>query len=209
MGVYSVSKAGHGRLTVQPLHELSQSIATRLVSAQHWQDASFINLPLVYPSGSLVSVRLSPSRGGVRVSDAGFAYRELESFGVERSFPKTAASVAEDFDVEVGKRSIFIDVPQEDVERAILDVSAASRTVAERILSNVDDVDVSDLAGTLLTRLEQLFPKSIEVEPKVIGKSSTEWKMTALAVVDGHSTIFQAVTNYAASVYRPAQHSLI
>ena len=202
MGVYSVPKARRGDVTVQTIQELSRGIAARLVSSHHWEDASLINLPLAYPSGAFVSVRLSPVRNGIRVSDAGFAYREVESFGLERSFSRTASSIAENFDVEIGKRSIFIDVPTEQVERAIFDVSAASRAVAERIISNADEVDVSNLAETLLIRLEHLFPKTLEIEPKVIGKSSTEWKMTAVTHSGGHTTVFQAVTNYAASIYR-------
>ena len=64
-----------------PLSEISALIAPKLVSCRNWGDASFISLPMVYPSGSFVTVRMTHISGGIRVSDSGFAYREAESFG--------------------------------------------------------------------------------------------------------------------------------
>ncbi|MBC6402284.1 MAG: hypothetical protein GDA39_02190 [Hyphomonadaceae bacterium] len=69
---------------------IASTIAPRLVSVKSWGDASFLGLPMTYPGGSFVTVRLTHTNGGVRVSDSGFAFRELESFGVSRGFSRTA-----------------------------------------------------------------------------------------------------------------------
>jgi hypothetical protein len=186
------------------LSDIAASIAPGLVSWRNWGDASFINLPLVYPSGSFVTVRLTYAPGGaIRVSDSGFAYREAESFGAMRSFPNTARSVADNFDVEVGRRSIYVDVanPQE-VERAIFDVSAASRATAERIVSNVAYDGEAVIADALHVKLDRLFPAAVEHEGKVTGASSTEWEVTAVAKLNGHTAVFQAVTNYPVAVFK-------
>jgi len=185
-----------------PLSELSAQIAPSLVSWRDWADASFITLPIVYPSGSFVTVRLTYAPGGIRVSDSGFAFREAESFGAGRSFPNTARAIAEDFDIIVGKRAIYTDVPLEYIERAIFDVSAASHAVAERIVSNVAHDGEAAISDALHVKLDRIFPKAVEHEGKVSGSSSTEWEVSAVAKVDGRTAVFQAVTNYPVAVFR-------
>lgn len=185
-----------------PVSEIIAAIAPRLVSSSSWGDASFISLPLVYPSGSFVTVRLSYTVGGIRVSDSGFAFREADSFGAGRSFPNTARAVAETFDVVVGRRSIYADVPLGDVERAIFDVSAASYTVATRIIASVAQDNEVELSDALHARLDRIFPNAVDYDGKVVGASSNEWEVTAVAKNAGKTAVFQAVSNYPVSVYK-------
>lgn len=188
--------------TQVPISDIAATIAPRLVSVKSWGDASFLSLPLAYPSGSFVTVRLSSVSGGVRVSDSGFAYRELESFGVGRSFARTARTISERFDLTVGRRSIYVDVPDEHVERAILEVGAASRDVADQIISRALKDAEADISEALHDKLARIFPNGVDFDSKVIGASSTEWEVSASTFVDGNKTIFQAVSNYAVSVYK-------
>ncbi len=185
-----------------PVSEIASAIAPRLVTVRSWGDASFLSLPMVYPSGAFVTVRLTHVSGGVRVSDSGFAYRELESFGVGRSFSRTARSVSQRFDLSVGKRSIFVDVPNEDVERAVLEVGAASRDVAEQIVDRALKEAEADISEILQEKLSRIFPDMVDFDSKVLGASSTEWEVSALTRVDGHTTVFQAVSNYPVAVYK-------
>lgn len=184
------------------LAEISAEIAPRLVSVKDWNDASYINLPMSYPSGAFVTVRLSFARTGIRVSDAGFAYREIESFGAGRSFARTAQNIAESYDVEVAKRSIYVDVEPHMVERAIFDVSSASYLVAEKIISNIDHDKEALIADALHQKLNRIFEKRVHHNEKIVGASSTEWDFTSIAKMDGKTAIFQAVTNYPVSVYK-------
>lgn len=186
----------------ETIQQLAGRVTPSLVSARHVNGSSFIQLPVVYPSGSFVTVCLSSAIGGIRVSDAGFAYREIESFGAGRSFGRHAKSVAEMFDVEAGRRAIFADVPRHDVEWAIFDVSAASRLVVERIMDRInDDGDVS-VSDALRERLDRIFPANVSFEDKIDGASSTEWDVTAIAKVGGGVAVFQAVSKYPVSVYK-------
>lgn len=188
------------------ISEICRSFVPGLVSWRDFGDASFINMPLVYPGGAFVTVRLSyvyHNAPMIRVSDSGFAFREIESFGAERSFPKTARAIADEFGVEVGKRSIYVDVDNpEEVERAVFDVSAASHAVAKRIVSNVAHEGEAAISDALHQRLDLLFPNAVEHDGKYIGASSTEWEVTAVAKVDGHTAVFQAVPNYPVSVFK-------
>ena len=184
-----------------PLADLTMAIVPSLVSFKAWGDASFVNMPLVYPSGAFVTVRLTHVPGGVRVSDSGFAYREIESFGAGRSFSKTAQTVADDYEISLGKRTVFEDVPEHEVERAILDVSAASHAIASRIVSRANAEAEATISDELHERLDRLFPQTTYDE-KIVGSSSTEWEVSAISRLDGQSAIFQIVTNYPVSVFR-------
>lgn len=143
------------------IQELTDSLIQRMVAVRHWHDASFINLPMVYPSGSFVTVRLTQAAGGVKVSDAGFAYQEADMLGAGRAFVNTAKAVACHYDVQVGSRSIFVDVKPDEVERAIFDVSAASHLVAELIVSRAVEDDEATISDVLRTRLDHLFAKVV------------------------------------------------
>lgn len=184
------------------IQDVVRSLTERMVSTRHWHDASFINMPMVYPSGGFVTVQLSPAGRGIKVSDAGYAYREAELFGAGRSFSKTARTVARTYDVQAGLRAIYVDVSRQDVERAVFDVSAASFMVADRIVSRVSQDDEATISETLKGRLDRLFPEKVDYESKVVGASSTEWDISAVAKLDGRRAVFQAVTNYPASIYK-------
>lgn len=184
------------------LKKMSADILPNLISARHWDDASFINLPMLYPSGAFVTVKINYIRDGIRVSDSGFAYREAESYGAGRSFANTARSVADGIGVSVGRRALYVDVATHEVERAILDISAASHTVAERIVEKWSfeaDLEISD---ALRVKLDHVFPERVAYDNKIAGASSTEWEVSAIAKIDGKSAVFQTVSNFPVAVYK-------
>lgn len=187
---------------IPSLSTLSAAIAPGLVTVKDYGDASFISLPMVYPSGAFVTVRLTHAPAGIRVSDSGFAYREIESFGAGRSFANTARALAEEHDVEVGPREVFVDVPVDQVERAIFDVSATSRAIAERIVANASQAAEIAIEEVLQDRLERVFPKAVEYRGKLQGASATEWDLTAIARLNGRVAVFHAVPNYPVSVFK-------
>ena len=182
--------------------DVCAAIAPRLVSYKNVQNASFLNLPMLFPSGSFVTVRITHAPSGLRVSDAGFAYQETESFGSGRSFAPTARAEAKKAHLLVGRRSIYIDVPVEKAERAVLDVSAASCSVAHGIVSRVSSVEEENIDDVLHERLDHIFPRVVEYERNIRGASSTDWKVSAIANVDGEKAIFQTVLDFPNAVYR-------
>ena len=184
------------------ISDICAEVLPRLVSYQRAQNAGFLNLPMLYPSGSYVTVRVTYAPGGIRVSDAGFAYREAESFGADRSFARTARAEAEKAHLHVGKRSIYVDVPGEEVERAILDVSAASCSVAQDIVSRVSSEEQESVDDVLHEKLDDIFPRAVQYDQKIKGASSTDWKVSAIASVDGDKAVFQTVLNFPNAVFR-------
>lgn len=191
-------------MTRDSIGAIAESVARGLVSVRRVGDSSFINLPLVYPSGSPVTVRLDRVAKGVRVSDNGFAFRELESFGAQRSFGKTAATIAEPEAVEVGRRTVYVDVPLEEVERAICDVAAVSWQVADRIVGRLADEEAADVEEYLRERLVTVFATALKkpVEQKIVGASSSEWDVSAVVQLPAGIAVFHAVSNHPNAVFK-------
>ena len=182
------------------ISEICEAIVPRLISYEDGQHAGYLNLPMLYPSGAFVTVRIAQGPNGIRVSDGGFAYRELESVGANRSFPAKARSVAADVYLNVGERTIFADVAEDEVERAILDVSAASCLVAQDIIARTSEEHEESIADILHDKLESIFPQDVQYLSGITGASSTEWNVSAIANVGGQQAVFDMVRNHGHSV---------
>lgn len=172
-----------------------------LMQARHWGGSSFINMPLIYPDGSHVTVKLDAVKGGVRVSDNGFAYRQLEHVGVQRSFGRTAGKAAEREELTVENRTIYVDVPAEGVARAICDVTAASWSVVDRIFAKLSDEDAVELEEHLRDRLAVIFPNQLVAETSLRG-ANVDWEVSAIVLTGGGATVFQAVSAHPNSINR-------
>jgi len=185
------------------VREAAEMAARDLITVKHWGGSSFLNLPLIYPDGSFVTVKLDRVPSGFRVSDNGFAYREAECLGVQRSFPKTAGSVAEAEGLTVNRRAIYTDVTAEGLSRAICDIATASWLVADRIIGNISEEAEAEIEEHLSDRLVNIFGSArVKSVPKLIGASTSEWEVSAIVEMTDHRTVFQAVANHANSVFR-------
>jgi hypothetical protein len=181
-----------------------QAIVADLVSAEHWPDGSFVRLPMVYPGGSLVTVKIDQLTGNrYRVSDAGFGFREIEEIGAQRSFTRIANALAEEAALGRNARAFFIEVPADQLSRAISDVGMASWQVVDRIYASRRDEDEEEIVEHLAERLEIIFgSEAVEQEATLIGASTTPWGVTAIVKKDDRVVAFQAVSAYANSIYR-------
>ena len=190
-------------ISTPPLADAVEAAVRALLRVTHWGDASYVNLPILLPSGSSATVRVTQTATGFHVDDGGFAFREIESIGAERSFPKTAASVAEAEALSVNRRAVFVDVPIEGLERAICDVGMASRDIAERIFARIADDDEAEITDYLRDRLEKIFGASnLDPSSKITGSSTSEWDVSAILHGETGQVVFQAVGNHAFSLYR-------
>jgi hypothetical protein len=180
-----------------------ERVVRELVRVKRSAGALYVNLPTLYPDGSHVTVRLDQSAAGVRVSDAGFAYREVEDLGSARSFRRTANRIAEAGNVEIGERAIYADATIETLERAIYDVAEASWRIVNVFFERAFEEDEAQLSSELKARLDKVFgEKNVEPGGVLVGFSTTSWPVSALVTVDGHRAAFQAVTDNANSINR-------
>lgn len=188
---------------VPGLVDAVQSAAEGLVRVQHWGDFCYVNLPLIYPSGSFATVRVRRTTQGFRVDDGGFAYRELESIGAERSFGRTAPKIAAASDVEANRRALFADSSADELQRAICDVAIASWNVADKVFAKAAEQEENEIAEYLRERLSRIFGSGhLEPAQTITGPSTQEWEVSAIIRLKGTQTVFQAVSNHANSVYR-------
>ncbi len=174
-----------------------------LVRVSHWSSADYVSLPLFMPSGSAASVRVTKRENGFQVDDGGFAFRELEAIGSERSFPRIAAKYASYEGLETDRRLIFTRASTSDLSRAICDVGMASFAVADEVFRRVGDEGVADIEDYLRERLESVFRGArIETDEEIKGASSHGWTMSAAIHLDSGLIVFQAVGKHAYSVYK-------
>jgi hypothetical protein len=173
-----------------------------LVQVRSWGDATFVNLPLICPDGSDMTVRVKRIDGGFQVDDAGFTYRDLARAGADRSFAKNASNYADRKELIVDSKMILARVGLDDLRRAICDVGAVSWQVLEKVYSRLDEQEVEIEEG-LRERLETVFGEGkLDDRQDIVGLSTNAWKVSAIVHVDGKLAVFQAVGDHANSIYR-------
>lgn len=181
----------------------AEAAAAELVRVSHWGASSYVSLPLFMPSGSAATVRISVSEHGFRVDDGGFAFREIEAIGADRSFPRTAARIASYEGLQTDRRLIFTYATADQLVRAIGDVGAASFAVVDEIYRRVGDEGVVEIEGYLQERLATIF-RGMRIEPdeEIRGASAHPWTVSAAIHMDSGLVVFQAVGNHAYSIYK-------
>lgn len=182
--------------------EAAEAAVRELVSVRAWGDSTYINLPLVYPDGSHVTVKLDAVKDGIRISDNGFAYRLLEGVGAHRAFGRAAHKAATQEDLSVDRRSIFVDVPEEAIARAICDVATASWVTVHRVFTRLAEEDVAELEEQLRARLAVIFPGKLAEGREVRGSSTTDWHVSAIVNSEHGPVVFQAVSAHPNSIHR-------
>ncbi len=173
-----------------------------LVLLQWKAGSAFVNLPFSYATGSSVTVMISPASGGYRVSDNGFAYREIEGIGKEKSFAKLAPQIMQDSNLQKNTRVIFTDVPFSGLHSAISEVAIASWRVVDRVFSALGNAEEDEIAEYLLERLVKIFGAPNVSPSSLTGASTSRWELTAVVRLNGQVAAFQAVAIHANSIYR-------
>lgn len=194
-----------GATIADRVRQAVEDAARELVRTQQIGESWYINLPLLYPDGSYVTVRVDPTPGGIRVSDDGFAYREAEDLEApRRSFLRAASAVAEQMGVSVNNHAIFVESSTDMLERAVQDVAEASWRVADRISQKMFSDDDEALSDELTSRLLKVFgPGSVDPDKStIIGASTNEWALSAVVRLPDRLAVFQAVSDHAASIYK-------
>lgn len=181
-----------------------ESTVKELVRLERVNGACFVNLPINYPDGSSVTVRIDQTQSGVRVSDAGFAYREVEDIDGLRSFRRTANKIGEAIGVTIGERMIYLDSSLDELHSSICDVAEASWRVADQVWQKKAEEDDEAISVELNARLKKLFGEDrvSEKDSVIVGASTNGWEVSAVVSLPDHKAVFQAVSDHANSVYR-------
>lgn len=179
-----------------------RAAVSQLMRTHSWGDATYVNMPLFYPNGTQVTVKVEPSKDRLRVSDGGLTYRELEQIGAEHYFARNAPTYAKEIEGFVFNRSICLDVERDELAAAMADIADAASRMAGKIISKVARKDAeSEIADHLYTRLKAIFGDNVERDVAIEGPSTKSWDIDALVRVGDKTAVFQAVSNHHSSVY--------
>ncbi len=172
-----------------------------LVRVSAWGEFTFVNLPIFMPSGAPATVRVWAHKDGFEIDDGGFAYRELEALGFERSFPSEAAKAADAEELQKDRRRIWVVAPGSELTRAICDVALASRNVVAAVYDRMIDAEAAEIEDYLQERLFSIFgADNVKPNDTVAGASTKEWEFSGVVHLESGLIVFQAVSNHANSV---------
>jgi len=182
--------------------EVVDGVARALASVRHAHDASFISLPVLYPSGSMAVVRVDPHHDGCYlVSDMGLGFEEADLMGAGRLFLSAASAVALRAGVHFDRQSFFLGVRREQLVGAVSVIAACSQEAVHLAAFRLDEKKKADAADRLCERLLRLFTSArVERGATVIGASNTPWTVTALVRTEEHRAVYEPVSEHASSV---------
>lgn len=182
--------------------DVVDGVARALADVRHTQDASFISLPVLYPSGSLVVLRIDPhSEERFLVSDMAMGFEEADLMGAGRLFCHSAHGIAARAGVHFDRQTFSVSVRREQLVGAVSVVAAASQEAVLVAAFRLNEKKRADAADRLCERLFRLFtPAKVERGATVIGASNTPWTVTALVRSDGHKAVYEPVSDHPNSV---------
>lgn len=167
-----------------------------LVRASAWGNAYLISVPLVYPSGTTVGVKIVPSQGGYYVTDAGLGFREAEGYEAQRSFGSHAGRIKDRVGVEyTTDHELRMFAMERQLTAAIRRVSYASHRAAMKAFNSLPDACEQEIGAVLYQRLRDTFGEdNVEGEQKLAGGSNIEWPFAAQVVQGKRRVLFDVVS---------------
>jgi len=177
-------------------------VARALSEVRHDADASYISLPILYPSGAMVVVRLERHQADhFLVSDAGFGFAEADAMGAGRLFTHSAPAVAARSGIHLDHHAFVVAVRQDRLPGAISVIAACSQEAVQLAAFRLDEKKRTDAADRLCERLFRLFtPANVTRGAEMRGASNTPWTVTALVQIDHHRAVYEPISEHAASV---------
>lgn len=175
---------------------------SQLVRTQSWVDSVYVSMPMFYPNGTQIAIKIEPSQNKFRVSDGGRTYRELEQIGAERFFPRRATIAAEEIEGFIHNRAICADVEENELASMIAEIADVVSLMSSKIMSRLAGKHEEEIADHLYERLKIVFGEPrVERGAKIGGPSTKSWEVDAVVHLDERDAVFHAVSNHYASVY--------
>lgn len=189
-----------------PAHNLksvAEAVARALVDTSVRGGSAFISMPLLYPSGSHVVIRMDG--GGERwfVSDDGYGHLEAEMIGGVTTFRRLARPLADHAGVKFDDRCFFVlEVERDALPGAVITVANISKQAVERTAFAVEERRIAISRDLFEQRLVAAFgASSIAHNLSVVGASGKEWDMDIGILSGSHvERVLEFVTPRVASV---------
>jgi hypothetical protein len=173
-----------------------------IVSAAHRPEGSYVNLPILYPSGSAAVVRVSGGPDRYFVTDFGLGYSEAEMMGADRTYVRQAKTIGRNSGVAFDEHAFFvIEVPRDRIPGAIVTVANCSIEAVTLCAYKMAEKASVDASEFLIARLEAVFgAERVARQEKLVGASNHEWEFTAALKGGRRTSLFEFATKYPNSV---------
>lgn len=167
-----------------------------LVRASAWGQSYLISLPLIYPSGTAVGVKVTPSHGEYVVTDGGLGFREAEDLEGQRSFGAHAGRIKDTVGVEYTTDHEFRMIANaQQLPTAIRRVGFASHRAVVKTLHSLPEVSEHEIGAELFQKLRDTFGKeNVAGELKLPGASNIAWPFAAQVLQGKRRVLFDVVS---------------
>lgn len=186
-----------GILHAADLGAVEQAVA-RLVTCDHLNGRYRVAMPVVMCTGSRVDVSVWPEPdGNFMVSDDGAAYFEVSSSSFsDRTFSNVARAKCDAYGaVFDGGTMLFMRVPADRLRGAIISMAALVKEVVDETIARATKARAETAQEALYDRLDRAFgAKAVEHNALVIGESTAEYRVDAVAKVDDKVVVFDLFT---------------
>ncbi|NEU13571.1 hypothetical protein G3T14_15735 [Methylobacterium sp. BTF04] len=186
-----------------PLSAVADEAARALVRVRLGPGADArVMLPVLYPSGASVMLRVGGGPKEYMVTDDGSAAREADMAGATEFFHRAAREVAEQCGVRFDGNELFeIDAPADNLPGFMAIVADASRRAAQLVAERHAEKLDRKLKVGLADRLIDVFgQRAIEIRPQYSGASTHPWSFDAAARFGERIVLFAGVTPSAVSI---------
>ena len=167
-----------------------------LVRVSAWGNAYLVSVPFVYPSGTVVGVKIVPTNRGYLVSDACLGFREAEALEAQRSYGAHAGRIKDQVGVEYTSNHEFRIIANErQLSSAIRRVAYASHRSAVKAFHSLPEAGEQEIGAALYQRLRETFGnENVAGDLKLAGGSNIEWPFAAQVVQGKRRVVFDVVS---------------
>lgn len=191
------------RPTDHDFERVISNVASQLCSVEHLAAGAFVRVPLLYPSGSYVVVRVQQEQRAFLVSDYGLGYQEAELIGASSTYVRLGRVIADNAGVGFDHHAFFVlNASAEQLASAIATIGSCSLEAVALAAHRAAERKAAADAERLYDRLLNIFPaRSVTKDASIVGESNTDWHVaTVVKPVRGRPTIFETVTAHRNSV---------
>lgn len=190
-------------ISTHPLAAVADDAARALVKVRLGPGADTrIMLPVLFPSGSFVTLRIGGGPREFVITDDGSAAREADMAGAAEFFPRAAREIAEQSGVRFDGNELFeIEAPADALPGYMAIIADASRRAVQLVAERHADRLDRRLKIGLADRLKAVFgERQVDARPQFSGASAHAWPFDAAARIGERIVLFAAVTPSAVSV---------
>jgi hypothetical protein len=190
-------------ITAKPrVVEAVNAVMRDLVYATHRPEGSYVKLPIFYPSGSEVVVRVSGGPDRFYITDFGMGFVEAEFVGAERIYVRHAKQIGLSAGVGFDDHAFFaIEIDRDQLLGGIATIANCSaEAMIITALKSAEKV-ATDHAEFMIDKLERVFgTDKVRRNEKIIGSSNHEWEFAASILNGRRRSVFEFATKHAQSI---------